>query len=88
MKLKLINILVIIIFIFCQDLRGQLAAISVTSINQLYASLRSIYTRGGTRVSSASSSVWAAATFASDEHPVIDEVAIHRHPASCNIGTS
>ena len=36
MILKLINNLVII---FCQDLLGQLAAISVTSINQWYASL-------------------------------------------------
>ena len=39
MKLKLINILLVIIFIFCQDLRGQLAAISVTSINQWHAFL-------------------------------------------------
>ena len=37
MKLKLINIFVIIILIFCQDLRRQLAAISVTSINQTIA---------------------------------------------------
>ena len=32
--------------------------------------------------------VWATTTCASaDGHPVIDEVAIHRHPASCNIGS-
>ena len=40
MKLKLTDILVIIILIFCQDLRGQLTVISVTSINQWYASLQ------------------------------------------------
>ena len=32
--------LVIIICIFCQDLLGQLAAISINSINQSYASLQ------------------------------------------------
>ena len=37
MILKIINILIII---FHQDLRGQLGAISVTSINQLYTSLQ------------------------------------------------
>ena len=41
-----------------------------------------------TRASSASPPVWATATCASGGHPVIDEVAIHRHPASCNIGDS
>ena len=40
MKLKPINILVIIIFIFGQDLRGIFAGISVASINQWYASLQ------------------------------------------------
>ena len=39
MKLKVINTLVIIIFIFCRDLRGQLVANRVTSINQWHASL-------------------------------------------------
>ena len=38
MKLKLVNIFFIITYIFSQDLRGQLAAISVTSINQWHAS--------------------------------------------------
>ena len=47
-----------------------------------------VYTRGDTRASSASPPVWATATSASDGHPVIDEVAIHHHPASCNIGAS
>ena len=47
-----------------------------------------VYTRGDTRASSASPPVWATPTCASDGHPVIDEVAIHRHPASCNIGAS
>ena len=47
------------------------------------------FTLGGDiRASSASPPVWATATCASDEQPVIDEVAIHRHPASCNIGAS
>ena len=46
------------------------------------------YTRSDTRASSESPPVWATATCASDGHPVIDEVAIHRHPASCNIGAS
>ena len=50
--------------------------------------LWTVYTRGNTRASRASPTVWAAATCASDGHPVIDEVAIHRHPASCNIGAS
>ena len=42
--------------------------------------------RGDTRASSASPPVWVTATCASDRHPVIDEVVIHRHPASCKIG--
>ena len=50
--------------------------------------LWAVYTRGDTRASSASPPVWATATCASDGDPVIGEVAIHRHPASCNIGAS
>ena len=61
------------------------------SCTRLYSSINAlwpVYTRGDTRASSASPLVWATATCASDRHPVIDEVAIHRHPASYNIGAS
>ena len=45
MKLELIH--TVIIILFYQDLRGKLVAISVTSINQLYAFIRTSYSTAG-----------------------------------------
>ena len=69
---------------------GQHIKILAPWIMRIYLSLllRPVYTRGDTRASSPSPPVWATATCASDGHPVIDEVSIHRHSASCNRGAS
>ena len=69
---------------------GQHIKILAPWIMRIYLSLllRPVYTKGDTRASSPSPPVWATATCASDGHPVIDEVSIHRHPASCNRGAS